>query len=147
MRTYNRLFTKAQLARFMKHVQFDTNGCWYWLAFKEGNGYPRFSGFYEASGEQYAHRLAYINWIAPIPDDKEIDHLCRNRSCVNPFHLEVVTRKVNMERSARGMQTHCKKGHALSGENMRYEATSAGLKSRRCKTCKDAYDREYRKRA
>jgi hypothetical protein len=87
-----------------------------------------------------AHRWSYEALVGPIPPGLEIDHLCRVRNCVNPSHLEPVTKAVNILRgesmSARhARQTHCKSGHPFDAENTRM--TTDG--QRRCRTC----DRQY----
>lgn len=84
-----------------------------------------------------AHRVAYEFWVGPIPAEAVIDHLCRNRGCVNPDHLEAVTEQTNIRRgvgpSARhAVQSHCLNGHPFSEEN-----TYVDPKGRReCRTCK-----------
>lgn len=72
------------------------SGCWLWLGALKDTGYGRLilAGRYWA-----AHRLSYVLYKGPIPDGLEIDHLCRTRCCVNPDHLEAVTRSVNCSRS------------------------------------------------
>lgn len=90
--------------------------------------------------EKMAHRLAYRTWVGPIPDGLELDHLCRNRGCIWPEHLEAVTKAVNIARgngatARHGRQTHCIHGHPLSGENLRMEAETNGRRRRRCITC------------
>ena len=84
------------------------NGCWRWLGYVSKDGYGR-------RGDWWAHRIFYELLVEPIPDGMEVDHLCRNRSCVNPSHMEVVTHAENMRRGARvrPRQTHCKRGHPL----------------------------------
>ena len=80
----------------------------------------------------YVHRLVYVTAIGPVPDGLELDHLCRNRACANPDHLEVVTHDENMRRSVgnNSLKTHCPAGHAYTSEN-----THVSQGKRSCKTC------------
>jgi hypothetical protein len=98
----------------------------------------------EAQKAVYAYRLAYEAAFGPIPDGLVIDHLCRNRECVNPLHLEAVTAAENTRRGARSRQpeprTHCIHGHELTPENVEINGTK-----RRCKKCR-AISRQRRKR-
>lgn len=71
--------------------------CWGWLAGKNHDGYGKF-GLYGDS--LFAHRIAYELERSEIPDDLELDHLCRNKGCVNPWHLESVTHVENMKRTS-----------------------------------------------
>lgn len=77
--------------------------CIEWGNYTRRNGY----GMYSAGilGETAAHRIAYILTFGPIPVGLEPDHLCRNRGCINPLHLEAVTRKVNARRGAKAKLT------------------------------------------
>lgn len=98
--------------RFMRYVQKAASGCWEWTGRLQKNGY---STFYCNGKIVRGHRWSYEHFIAPIPQGKEIDHLCRNRKCVNPAHLEPVTRKENRRRA---MRSHCVNGHAFTPENI-----------------------------
>lgn len=82
--------------RFLIKVQSQENGCWQWLASRV-NGYGIFGRHIRA------HRWAFVRWHGPIPDGLELDHLCQNRGCVNPWHLEPVTSKENDDRRRRGV--------------------------------------------
>lgn len=83
-------------ARFWSKVE-QRGECWEWVGHIKWSGYGSFhSG--KRHGTFIAHRFAYEDMIGPIPDGLELDHLCRNRPCVNPYHLEPVTRAVNHAR-------------------------------------------------
>jgi HNH endonuclease len=121
-----------------------SDGCWEWTAAKT-NGYGRIGRGRRGDGHVYAHRAIYEILVGPIPDGLVIDHLCRNRSCVNPDHMEIVTHKENIRRgfapSAISVRNSvCQKGHPLSGSNL-YVQPSNG--KRKCKTCRLDYQREW----
>ena len=82
--------------RFWAKVRVLPNSCWQWTGARALNGYGHLG---MGSRTVYAHRLAYDTLIGPIPDGLELDHLCRNRGCVNPSHIEPVTRAINLQRS------------------------------------------------
>lgn len=84
------------LDRFFPYIRFTPDGCWLWTGSTNGVGY----GDFRARGKNhyYVHRWAYEEWAGPIPKGMDLDHLCRNRSCCNPAHLEPVTRRENLER-------------------------------------------------
>jgi len=117
----------------MEHVIVDeVSGCWNWQGNMKPNGYGRL-------GRIYAHRVYYTKLVGPIPGGLEIDHLCRNRGCVNPDHLEAVTPQVNKLRSdgvaaLNARKTHCYKGHEFTPENTRPRVKN-GLPWRECREC------------
>lgn len=111
-----------------------TDGCWVWRLRLTDAGYARTS----IDGQQvYVHRWTYERIYGPIPDGLEIDHLCRNRACVRPSHLEAVTHRVNTLRgetipAARAAQTSCVQGHPYDEANT-YVWPKDG--TRRCRAC------------
>lgn len=74
-----------------------SDGCWEWAGHRNDKGYALLRQGSDA--HVYAHRLSYELHVGPIPDGLQVDHLCRNRACVNPSHLEPVTQHVNILRS------------------------------------------------
>jgi len=118
-------------------------GCLSWTAAKDSDGYA----ILQVSGiAARAHRVAYELVIGGLVSGLSLDHVCRNRGCINPFHLEQVTNKENILRgnglaARNARKTHCKNGHALSGDNMRYNRAG----SRICRTCAREYQREYKR--
>lgn len=115
------------------HFRADKSStCWIWSGQPAGSGY----GCLEINGKNYyAHRFGYELLRGPIAEGMVIDHLCRNKICVNPWHLEVVTQRENILRGdtlpAENLaKTHCLRGHPLSGGNLRrYRGW------RRCRAC------------
>lgn len=95
--------TTPLVVRFIDKVDF-TGGpddCWMWVGSLSGNGYGRIQGYVVDASPKLAHRVAYELVNGPIPEGMQLDHLCRNRRCVNPAHLEPVTCGENLRRGCR----------------------------------------------
>lgn len=133
--------------RFWAKVE-KTDECWIWTAARISSGY----GCFYLDGSKLAHRVSYELCVGQIPDGLVIDHLCRNKLCVNPAHLEAVTQRTNVARGTlsssvsaankrRGATvTHCPRGHEYTPEN-----TKISVKGwRSCRTCNAASERKRR---
>jgi HNH endonuclease len=137
------------LDRFWSKVNRTPEGCWTWLASFTGQGYGKFWTGRTLIG---AHVLAWelVN-RREVPAGCELDHLCRNRGCLNPWHLEPVVPCENKRRGCSPAGINSQKTHCLNGHEFTQENTSLinrkrdGRKIRRCKTCNRAWFRAYRK--
>jgi hypothetical protein len=129
--TFAELATITDIERFATH--FTVGDCWNWHASKINN-YGAFGFRGRVVG---GHRFIYELIKGRIPAGWVIDHLCRNKACVNPNHLEAVTQSINVRRAVR-VRDICKYGHSLTPDNVFVLLNSRGMPARRCLACKKA---------
>lgn len=130
--------------RLLAKVIREADGCWRFTgALGPITGYGQFW----LNGRQWlAHRASYVLHVGQIPEGLQLDHLCRNRACVNPAHLEPVTPRGNQERAGMPIarfqrsKTRCKRGHEYTAANT--YITSQGF--RQCRTCSRENQRRYK---
>ncbi|MEV5211318.1 HNH endonuclease signature motif containing protein [Micromonospora sp. NPDC053740] len=119
--------------RFWAKVNAD-GACWEWTASADAAGYGTFN---TGSRTVSSHRYAWTALVGPVPDGLELDHLCLNRRCVFPDHLEPVTHAENVRRQGRNHRTHCPSGHRRATN--RYASGRPG-----CRACnREANRRRY----
>jgi len=129
----------AKARDWVLDIVITETGCWEHTNKPMRNGYRRV--YRRGGGDDLMHRAAYTRFRGPIPAGLDLDHLCRNRGCCNPDHLQPVTRRENLVRgetviAVNVAKTHCPKGHP-------YDYQSPGG-SRGCKSCNaEAKRREY----
>lgn len=129
--------------RIMARSRQDDSGCWLWTGFMRPDGYANSRYKWHKT---LAHRVSYMAFKGPIPEGLVIDHICRVRHCVNPEHLRAITFRENVligisptARHAR--QTHCLRGHPLSGDNVYLWHDKLGRTGRICRSCRREYIR------
>jgi len=137
LRRKDRLLREMAIVRLAEKVILGPTGCWNWTGHISSNGY----GWTTCFGRRQAvHRISYQLFIGPIPTGCVLDHLCRNRCCINPEHLDPVTQLENMRRgigfiAAQMKRTACPKGHPLTGDNLVTHSLNIHGK-RTCRRCR-----------
>jgi hypothetical protein len=127
--------TEAEYERFMNKVKLRAHDCWNWQAACNKGGYGVFH-VGQPSSARVAHRVLYEHLHGAVPKGFELDHLCGNKACVNPDHLEVVTHRENWLREGAPhgkffCVRRCKYGHWLTDDNVRI----FNDRKRRCLQC------------
>lgn len=124
---------KDWMSRFNQKYNILENGCWEWTGKIEKSGYGR---FWKNGKSVFAHRFAYEIFNGVIPEKLTVDHLCKNRKCVNPNHLDLATRHENARRGNNKIAnnksiTHCPQGHEYDIINTYVKLNG----ERACKVC------------
>ena len=137
--------------RFWEKVQ-KTETCWLWTGTMPEHGYGAiYRSRQVGKGRMAAHRVAYEMFRGPIPHGLTIDHLCRNRRCVNPDHLEAVSLAVNVMRGEGACakfarQSTCRRGHPYVVGSWRTQIDAKGRTGRRCRLCHRITNKAARER-
>ena len=131
--------------RLMRRVEKRPNfGCWQFTGPLRPDGYCQVQLTGKRGKKVLGHRLTYETYVGPVPEGLDLDHMCRNRGCVNPAHLEPVTRQINILRGTApertieyfdefwANRTHCPNGHELAVVGIDVES---GTGHRQCRAC------------
>ena len=155
LRLLTNLFSKIQIST--THF-YKNDPCWEWIAFRDKDGYGRYTVWHSRfqpnikTANWPVHRLVYQLFVELIPHNLVTDHLCVNRCCVNPAHLEIVIGKINTLRgefapaAINARKTHCSNGHPFTSEHL---ATSPSIvtKIRKCRTCYNEWQNSPKQKA
>ena len=135
--------------RFWLRVE-KTATCWIWKGHVLAKG-KAYGQVHIRGKSMMAHRYPWEQKHGPVPPRLQLDHLCRNRLCVNPNHLEAVSARENIMRSTgvaaiNAKRTKCVNGHELSPENTKTSLRKDGNTRRHCRKCWAAANRRYREK-
>lgn len=140
--------TATLAPRIANKITVSATGCWTWTGALDDDGYGQIT---IAKKNRRAHRTVYELLVGPIPDGLELDHLCRDRACVRPTHLEPVTGRENKLRSPITLasinlaKTHCLHGHPFDEANTRLVRRGKSVE-RHCRKCGSDRVRRHRQR-
>lgn len=128
--------------KFWAKVDKSRGGCWEWLGYRSSNGYGKFC-FNDKAFQ--AHRVSMVIAGKSL-EGGEVDHLCMNKGCVNPRHLEVVSHRENTNRAI-GLKEYCRSGrHRMAGNNLRTRVGTYGKIWKTCRACDKEYKRKWYQR-
>lgn len=119
--------------RLLSEVITTSDDCWEVQRMRNNAGYSRVQIGGGGGSYVQGHRLSYERNVGPIPDGMVVDHVCRNRTCINPDHLQLLTMPQNSGRNAWSLKTHCPQGHPYDEQNT-YWYPGEG-RHRQCRAC------------
>lgn len=147
-----RFWSKVDRSGPVPEARPELGPCWIWTAaVSQPDGYGRVG---VGDRVMLAHRVSYTISVGPIPAQRQLDHLCRRRECVNPGHLEPVTHQENVARGEAGAvkaamqaaKTHCPQGHRYDEQNTYVARRKNRAPDRQCRKCRAAAARRYQQR-
>jgi hypothetical protein len=128
------------LDRMVPRIEFAANGCWVWTG-TTSRGYGL---VWQDGRRRMAHRALYEAVVGPLPEDLKLDHLCRNKACINPDHLEPVTEAENIRRGISPSAVNARKDRCPRGHVYDYDHTSpSGRRTRGCLRCRRAGSKRW----
>ncbi len=133
---------RKQDARFWRQVNV-SGSCWIWTGIIDHKGYGQFAANHKK--HLAAHRWAYEALVGPIKEGLVVDHLCRNRACCNPDHMELVTTKENVLRGEGITAQNARRVACCCGHEYSVCHRKNGRSYRFCKRCKNEHQREKRR--
>jgi hypothetical protein len=122
------------LERILRQIVIEPEGCWIFTGHTNKPGIHGYGVLAHEGGRVLVHRFMYEQYVGPIPEGLEIDHLCRRKRCCCPDHLEPVSHAENVRRAV-GIRTECERGHPWTTENVSNDG--------RCRLCRNAAKRRY----
>lgn len=134
--------TPKELHRITGFIEEDANGCWVWMGRRNSEGYGQ---IHLRKAYWFVHRLMYEFLKGPVKPGDVVDHLCGNKACCNPDHLDAVSQSQNLKRrlkAPRRFPRWCSNGHMLEGRNIGW-TTRRGKRVMYCKACRAEKNRRY----
>lgn len=126
---------RPELIEKVMRCTAEAGDCWLFTGALERNGYARVRLGGAGTKRALVHRVMYEQLVAEIPAGLVLDHLCRNRACVNPWHLEPVSNRVNVLRGVSPAAVNASRGACINGHEFTPENTLTGGGRRQCREC------------